>query len=142
MTEDCRQALLPCRKCGSTYIEMWDGRGTFAEMNCRDCGNSESLQVTDVLGVNWYEKDCGFNTETASYSPQTVALARDSLIQEWNTRASAPAPEVTEEMVERAAIYWLGENEHSWNAGLTEDDRDSFRQRARAALQAALNGRG
>jgi uncharacterized Zn finger protein len=35
--------LLPCRKCGELDYEMWDGKGTQADLNCESCGQGENV---------------------------------------------------------------------------------------------------
>lgn len=80
--------LLSCRKCGSTDIEMWHGQGTQADLCCNECGQSEDVQVSDLLEYEErYAPGNEFNMETLSYPPSIVDKAKRYLIEEWNKRA-------------------------------------------------------
>lgn len=83
-----QNSLLPCRKCGESDYDMWGGRGTQAEMSCNSCGQSESIQVSDLFE---YEERFGgnfdFDMNTLRYPEHAVDRAKKALIEEWNTRA-------------------------------------------------------
>lgn len=87
--------LLPCRKCGESDYDMWDGKGTQASLYCNGCGQSEEIQVSDLFE---YEERYGgnfdFNMETLSYPPHAVERCKLALIKEWNTRAPTAKQEV------------------------------------------------
>lgn len=90
IAENASVELLPCRKCGSTNISLWDGLGTQAEMSCEECGEEEGIQVTDILS---YEERFApgneFSMEKLSYPQSIVEKAKKELVKEWNTRAPA-----------------------------------------------------
>ena len=90
--------LKPCRKCGSSDLAMWDGRGTQAELSCNECGQSEGVQVCDLFltGVA-AELDAQFR-----YPIRFINLAKDELIAQWNIRT--PDPLLAEAM---EALEWI-----------------------------------
>lgn len=75
-----------------------------------------------------------------------VSAAREC--GEWESKAEdaqrelAKAREVTDDMVERAAVQMCanGRNESIWKNNLYEEEREAFRKDARVALEAALGG--
>lgn len=81
------ETVLPCRKCGSTDISIWDGTGTQAEMQCNLCGMDEGLQVVDLLvGQDRFGPMRNFSMVTMRYPDKLVEMAQQELIREWNKR--------------------------------------------------------
>ena len=81
--------LLPCRKCGASDFDLWNGLGTQAEMYCNQCGEDESIQVSDLFEYEErYSGNFDFNMETLSYPQHAIDRANAALIEEWNTRAA------------------------------------------------------
>lgn len=77
-----------CRKCGELDYEMWDGNGTWAELYCNNCGNSENLQATDLLSSEEFNSGKYNLDDDARYPDDLVERAQQELIKEWNIRAS------------------------------------------------------
>lgn len=79
--------LLPCRKCGSTDVDMWHGQGTQADLVCNECGQSEDVQVSDLLEYEErYAPGNEFSMKTLSYPLHVVEKTKQHLIEEWNKR--------------------------------------------------------
>jgi len=130
------ERLLPCRKCGSTDIGMWDGRGTQAEMSCNDCGESDGLQVSDLLDYDVrYAPGNEFSMETLSYPPNIVELARDALIKEWNTRHPAPGVMEDEAVEIMIRAYWNSPFSASTGRTFDEMDDEPFKAEMRAGMR-------
>ena len=75
--------LKPCRKCGGTDVDWWDGRGTQASLYCNGCGQEEGVQVVDLFDQ---DERPDFDDKALSYPPHAVKRANEHLAQEWNTR--------------------------------------------------------
>ena len=106
--------LLPCPFCGGDGQEKWAHNGrAFCWIECADCGAKGAWARVGHDG---------------------------SGTRNWNTRALSPAPQITDEMVERAALAifkaWWGDTK-GW-ASTWHLARPTHMAQARAALTAAL----
>lgn len=80
--------ILPCRKCGSNDVDEWDGRGTQAEMLCKECGSEEGVQVSDILEqAERFAPENSFDMNSLRYPENIIAKAKAELVREWNRRA-------------------------------------------------------
>ena len=133
MTEDCRQELLPCPFCGGE-AKIESKQGSFGYSNAHH-------SVTCV--------SCGVSTPRVGERYPAAEAEREAIKAasvQWNRRASVPAPEVTEEMVERAAKAMFDNVYHA--AQVPESDwyaiwlREAAYHKtlARVALNTALKG--
>lgn len=100
-----------------------------------------SDSLVEVPGVIPYGEAVQNPADVAliAHAPQDLA---DLLAEVERLRNDlAKAREVTDDMIERAAVQMCsnGRNATIWVNYLYEDERESFREDARAALDAALN---
>jgi len=81
--------LLPCRKCGQSDFDWWEGQGTQAWLYCKSCNQGEDIQVVDVLEYEERYSEDGahdFIEETLSYPQIVIDKVNIELIKEWNKR--------------------------------------------------------
>ena len=97
MTEE----LKPCRRCGASDFDWWNGMGTWAHITCGQCGEEEGVQCCDLLT---YEErpDVNFDMITLTYPQWLVDRVNTELVKAWNTRAISPREQELEAALREA----------------------------------------
>jgi hypothetical protein len=95
--ENSALTILPCRKCGAYDPVFWEGKGTQADLCCKECGEEENIQVTDILTYEErYSGNADFNHNTLKYPQWVIDKVNEELVKEWNARYT-PTPTKTNE---------------------------------------------
>lgn len=128
-----------CLRQGRQYADA-----ALAWMTENGCWKHPAPEVTDALASIFRESALNefvrVDPEETYESLVLKANALAAALKDAQTRLAAPAPEITDEMLERTARAML---EAAYGEGVWEHrepfEEDLYRRRARAALEAALN---
>ena len=102
---DC--GIKPCRKCGKKDVDMWDGRGTQAHLDCNNCGQGESVQVCDLFDYGDERRHADWIDDNYTNREDIIQVAKTYLIKEWNIRACEAEESLIRADEKRKVADWL-----------------------------------